>query len=107
MDDREKNETIELYENFATGGLIHFYITRLTIGAANTEWFTIIVKDSNEKEIFRKELEPSVPNTPTMFVDWSNYKAIFLDTKIQENFFVYVIDKLGDENSKFKFEVIQ
>lgn len=52
-------------------------------------------------------MEPSVPNTPTMFVDWSNYKAIFLDTKIQENFFVYVIDKLGDENSKFKFEVIQ
>lgn len=48
-----------------------------------------------------------MPNTPTMFVDWSNYKAIFLDTKIQENFFVYVIDKLGDENSKFKFEVIQ
>jgi hypothetical protein len=103
----QKNEKINLYNNFALGGLLQLYITRLTIDAANTEWFTIIIKDSNEKEILRKELEPSIPNTPSMFVDWSNYGFVFLNSKINGSFFVYVIDKLGNENSKFKFEIKQ
>ena len=41
--EEKKKKEIDFYNRVALGGLIHLYLTRLTIGAANTEMFTIIV----------------------------------------------------------------
>ena len=104
--DEKKLKKIESYSTFMSGGLIHLYITRLTIAAANTEMFTIIVKDSTETEIFRKALKNNIPNVPSSGNDyWWNYTTIPITKNIQGNFFVYVIDRLGNDNSKFKFEI--
>ena len=104
--EEKKNLKIESFSKFARGGLIHLYLTRLTIDAANTEMFTIIVKDSTETEIFRKELKSDIPNVPSSGSSyWWNYASIPIATNIQEKIYVYVIDRLGDDNSKFKFEI--
>ena len=103
--EEKKTETLASYDNFAPGGLIHLYITRLTIDAANTKMFTVIVKDTNEKEIFRKELDGDIPETPSGGNYWWNYTTIPIDKKIEGSFFIYVIDQLGSDNGKFKFEV--
>lgn len=104
--EEKKNETIKLYNKFSSGGLIHLYITRLTIDAANTKMFTIIVKDSAETEIFRKELESDVPNVPSSGTRyWWNYESIALPISIQGNVSIYVIDRLGKDNSKFRFDI--
>jgi hypothetical protein len=103
----KKKETIDNYEKSYAGGWIHLYFTRLTIGAANTEMFTIIVKDSTDNnEILRKELENTIPNTPPAGSNyWWNYVITPLPSAIKGKFFIYVIDKLGQENAKTKFEV--
>jgi hypothetical protein len=104
--EEKKKEQIELYNRAAKGGLIYLYLTRLTIDAANTEMFTIIVKDSTETEIFRKELKSSVPRVPSSGSDyWSNSTPISIRESIQNKIYVYVIDRLGGDNSKFKFEI--
>ena len=70
--EEKKNKTIESYSQFASGGMIHLYLTRLTIDAANTEMFTIIIKDSAETEIFKKN------QTLYPFIFIVNFKFKFL-----------------------------
>jgi hypothetical protein len=97
------------YEKLAVGGMIYLYITRITIDAANTDNFTVIVKDSTDNnEIFRKQLKSNIAETPSSGDSqyWWNYTSVPISEKIQGKFYIYIIDRLGDENNKrFKFEV--
>ena len=105
----EKKKTfIGAYEKSSAGGIIHLYLTRLTIEAANTNMFTIIVRDSTDSiEIIRKELEYDIPNTPPIGSNyWSNYTLIPIRKPFSGKIYVYIIDRLGRENNKFKFELI-
>lgn len=104
---QKKNETIDAYEKLAGGGMIYVYLTRLTINAANTNMFTVIVKDSTDsEEILRKDLSSDVPNTPPSGSSyWWNYASVPIPEKIYGAIYIYIIDKLGGDNNKFKFEV--
>jgi hypothetical protein len=105
--EEKKASTIKSYQDFAAGGVIALYITRLTIDAANTDMFTVIVRDSTDKnEIYRTELESSIPQVPSSGSSyWWNYSSIPLPTAISGKVYIYVIDKLGGDNGKFKFEL--
>jgi hypothetical protein len=102
-----KEEKKELYEKYASGGIIDLYITRLTIDAANTDMFTIIVKDSTDSnEILRKDLEGEIPMVPSSGSDyWWNYTTVIIPNPTKGKIYIYVIDNLGGDNNKFKFEV--
>jgi hypothetical protein len=104
----KKNETIETYKKLAAGGLIYLYLSRLTLAAANTNMFTVIVKDSTDNnEILREDLESTIPNTPATGSNyWWNYTSIPIPVKIKGKIYIYIIDKIGLENNKFKFEGI-
>jgi len=104
----KKKIYIGAYEKSAAGGMIYLYLTRLTIEAANTNMFTIIVRDSTDSiEIIRKELEYDIPNTPPIGSDyWSNYDLMPIRKEFSGRVYVYIIDRLGGENNKFKFELI-
>ncbi len=103
----KKKETVEAFEKLALGGMIHLYLTRLTIDAANTEMFTVVVRDSSDSnEILRKDLKSDIPNTPSSGSDyWWNYTAIPISEPVNGKIYIYIIDKLGGDNNKFKFEV--
>ncbi len=104
----KKEKTLSLYERFASGGMIHLYLTRLSIDAANTNMFTLIVKDSTDnKEIFRKDLDSKIANVPNEENYWWNYTSIPIKEKLQNKFYLYIIDKIGGDNNKFKFEIKQ
>jgi hypothetical protein len=103
-----KTRKIESYERLSSGGLIHLYLTRLTIDAANTNMFTVIIKDSTDNnEILRLDLKRNIPNTPLISGSnyWWNYTTIPIPDKINGNIYIYIIDKLGGDNNKFKFEL--
>ena len=102
-----KNKKLAIYDKGAPGGTIRLYITRLTIASANTEYFTVIVKDSNEVEVYRKDLTKDTPEVPNGDSYWWNTTSIWLPSKIEGSFFIYVIDKLSDDNGKFKFSVMR
>ena len=100
----KKNSTLETYATFMPGGYIHLAISRTTIGAANTEWFTIIVQDSSEKEIYRKTLKSDIADTPSYGnANWSNSAIVSIQVPLKKPFYVYVIDALGTKNKRFKF----
>jgi hypothetical protein len=105
--DEKKNDLIKSYEKIASGGIFHLYLTRLTIEAANTKMFTLIIKDSNDnQELFRKELDKSLPQLPSIGSDyWWNYSNICLSYKISGRVFVYIIDKLDTETPRYKFQL--
>lgn len=84
------------------GGQIRLDVTRITIDAADLEYFTIIVKDKNEKELFRKELDSSIPYPERSSDDWWNIGIISLDKIIKSGFYIYVVDELVDEVHKFE-----
>jgi hypothetical protein len=103
----KKNQQINMYTRIASGGIIHLYLSRLTIGAANTDMFTVIVKDSVSNEIYRESLKSDIPNLPSSGSSyWWNYAIIPLPTEIKGEVTVYVIDRIGsDGNSRFQFKM--
>ena len=104
----KKEKTLSMYEKFAFGGMIYLYLTRLTIDAANTNMFSIIIKDSTDsKEILRKEFTSKIANVPNGDNYWWNYHSVPIPAKLKGQFFIYIIDKIGGDNNKFKFEVKQ
>lgn len=102
----EKDRRVNMYETSATGGIIYFYIVRSTIEAANTDKFTVIIHDSTEKELFRARLESKIPSPPLNGGSWWNVDEIALPVNMSGPFFyVYIIDHLDRENSRYKFQV--
>lgn len=103
----KKHQVLESADKFLAGGVIHIYLTRLTIDAANAEWFTLIVKDSTDtNEIYRKELKRKTPNVPSRGTDyWWNNLVAPIPVNTSGKIYIYIIDRLGQENNKFKFEV--
>ena len=94
---------IEALKAVSIGGRIRLDIERITIGSANTEYFTIIIQDSSENELFRKTLESDIPNPSPSSDNWWNIAICSVDKRIKAPFYVYIIDAL--EEAPFKFEV--
>lgn len=99
--DGKLESTIDVYKRAWKGGLVKMYIERNTIGAANTDMFSIIIKDTDENELHRAELENNIPNYSSD--DWWNFGYAYIEERIKTPFYVYVVDKL--EDAPFKFEV--
>lgn len=94
---------IEMRKIASAGGQIRLDIERTTIGSANTEYFTVIIKDSEENELFRETLKSDVPNPSRSNDNWWNIALCSVDKRIKAPFYVYIVDAL--EEAPFKFEV--
>jgi len=94
---------IKMEKFIYVGGQIILHIERTTIGSANTEFFTIIIKDSDENEILRKTLKSDIPDPSYSNDTWRNFALCSVDKRIKTPFFVYVVDAIEEE--AFKFEV--
>lgn len=92
-------------EKYNRGGSILLYIERVTIAAGNFKYFTIVVRDSADTEIYREELKSDIPETPRRPRDlWSNYTSVLLPKQVSGKLNVYVIDAIG-ETKKYHFKV--
>ena len=94
---------LESYKSIYIGGQIRLDIERITIGSANTEYFSIIIKDIDENELYRVDLDSDIPETPNSNDYWWNISIKGIDKRIRAPFYVYIVDKL--EDAPFKFEV--
>ena len=52
----EKEILLRALRSESKGGEIRLTVERVTIDAANSKFFTVIIKDDTDKEIFRKQL---------------------------------------------------
>lgn len=109
LDDKGAQKIKSLIPN---GGRLVFSIYQLTIGAANTEYFSYVVKINGE-ELYRKDGQPRIPSTPTHYgskgVFWRNLDYIDLKNEIQigDSIEVFVINKLSDTRDVFSIKRIK
>ncbi len=102
----EKKTTKEVnkYKQMAQGGAIVLFIQRNNQDAANTKWYTITIRDKNEKELFKKSLNWQVPNMED-FNQWSNTAYIYIDIPLTIPFYVYVSELQMENIDDYKFEI--
>ena len=101
--DEKLNQTISEYKNFAKGGIVTLNVERLTIASANNEMFTVIIKDANDNEIYRKDLESDIPEYSSRKDIWWNIGSVFIPNRVKAPFYIYFVDKM--EKGPFKYEV--
>lgn len=94
--------TVDAYKKSAKGGVISIRIDRLTIESANPEMLTVIVKDSQDKEISREEMRSSVADHSSSTDMWYNFTTSFIPYRVKAPFFIYVVDKLQDVPLKYE-----
>ncbi|HRH71334.1 MAG TPA: hypothetical protein PLB89_17665 [Flavobacteriales bacterium] len=100
--DAELQTVLSSYYAVSEGGRIRIDIERSTIGAANWEYFTIVVQDSTGSEIFRKALDSDVPEYSSG--DWWNINLVNIPGYVRPPFNVFVIDQLEDAPFNFRIE---
>jgi hypothetical protein len=100
-----KHKAIDELHKQADGGLVHLYLTSYTPDAANTDMFSVTIKDASDKhEIYHKDLPSHKPNIPSEGGrDWWNYYVLKVPKKIHGNAFVHITDKHHEHT--FKFEI--
>lgn len=101
-------KTLGLFDSTKYGGRIVLSIGRITIGAANTKYFTIIIKDKDGNEVFRKKFDEAIPEVPSSGSEiWTNIKSESVwDVVLSTPFDVFIIDAIDDENPKTQFRVL-
>lgn len=97
------DEKIKIYKKDFRGGMLILHVDRETIGHANMEEFTLIVKSSKDEEIMRYTFGYDAPEIPNGDDFWWNIGGKNIPTKVDYPFYVYVIDGLTSD--KFKFEI--
>lgn len=96
---------IKVTVDASKGGEIMAYIARTSIEWANTENFTVIIKDKAGVEILRKKLKNDVPEVPIKGDYWWNITTITIPKKLDFPFDVFLIDA-GSSIPKCQFRVI-
>ena len=102
--EKKVNKETNKYKQIAHGGAIVLYIQRNNQDAANTKWYTITIRDKNEKELFKKTLNWQVPNMED-FNQWSNTAYIYIDIPLSIPFYVYVSELQMENIDDYKFEI--
>jgi hypothetical protein len=83
------------------GGEIIVHICELTIGAANTKYFTVIVEE-NGKEIIRENGRDNIPEVPRSPGGcWWNLMIVYIDKSVEHPLKVYVIDELSNKRYEY------
>jgi uncharacterized protein YheU (UPF0270 family) len=89
----------------AAGGMVVLYLRRNSQDAANTKWYTITVRDKDEKVLFKKTLSWQVPNMED-FDQWSNTAYIDIDIPLTIPFYIYVSQLQMSNINDYKFEIL-
>jgi hypothetical protein len=86
------------------GGRLILHIERSTIGAANTQYFTIIVFDRAGKEIVRRSGDDSIAEVPGSDGRWWNIMSLSLPEISEMPVKIRVVDTLSNKATEFEAE---
>lgn len=101
----KKTKTISAFKNLSPGGSVRLYITRPELDEARGSNFSVIVKDTAEREISRIDIQEKIPSAPRTDNLWSNILSARITAPVSPPFYIYVIDKLGGDNKRHKFRI--
>jgi hypothetical protein len=102
----KKNTLIGSIDRLAKGGKVGLYIERLTIESANAEFFTLIIHNADNKEIYRFQIKSKIADTPYDAGGlWHNYVTVPIPVELKGTNYIYIIDAISKEVPKYKFEI--
>ncbi len=112
INETKKKSTTEMWdekrlqnelEQVPKGGYVIIHITASTIGAANTEYWSYVIKDMDGQEITRKHGDNDIPEytTSQYGTTWWNIDLVPIMTKINGPFKVFVVDELMSRRSEY------
>ncbi|RMG82515.1 MAG: hypothetical protein D6707_02805 [Bacteroidetes bacterium] len=105
--DKEKKKIAE-YKKYAQGGLVLLFIQREGRDNANTSNFSIAVKTSDGKEMFKKKLKDTSARKSSDGAGWYSTAHGYIGKKVKTPFIVEIEERLPDGNTEtFVFEVIE
>ena len=96
-----EDRTNALVSTIPAGGRLVLHIERSTIGAANTEYFTMIVFDRDGKEIVRQVGSNDIANVPSANGMWWNIMVVDLPKTIEPPVKIRVVDTLSNTATEF------
>ena len=105
--DHNLKSDLSFYRSIAKGGVVTLDINRGTRGAANSDNFSVIIKDIDEKEIFRKDFVKNRPTYSSKSDGWWTYCYASIDKRVSAPVYIYVIDKLADAPFKYKVMAVK
>lgn len=100
----QRTKTLEYYKDSFPNGQLHIFITRFTSEAANPDKFTVILTDSTGTERYREQLKRVAPAQGPRY--HYSYCYVAFPTTLHGKVFIFVMDALGGDNARFKFEVV-
>lgn len=85
------------------GGYLILGIARITIGSADTKWFTVVIQDEAGKEIHRETLDSDVasPNHGGGVTVWKNLAIVAPPTELKTGYKVFVIDAITKKRHEY------
>lgn len=93
--------TIDEYDLTAAGGMVFLYVSRHSLETARSEHFSIIIQDTNGKELYRKHgVSTGLPDHSSIF--WYSFIAFPIAEEVPSTFKVFIIDDLTEPN-KYEF----
>lgn len=95
--ERFRQEALGLPE----GGFVVFRVSRMSIGAADSEWFTGIVQ-LNGRDVVRTTWNSSVPSPDVNYSGWLNVMVLAIPELMPRPFDVYLVDNLQKNRSHWK-----
>ena len=99
--DEKLNKLLDFIKINDNGGKIKLNIERNTIDGANTNMFSVVVKDTAGVELFRKKFDAEVAEVPSDTKYWWNMGELNVDKKIRPPFDIFLVDNLQDVPFKF------
>ncbi len=76
----------------SAGGDIELYIERLSNKAANLKYFTIVITDKQDKEVYNISLAEKEPMGKSENGNWYNYSKIQFPDDTKKEFHVWIFD---------------
>ncbi len=81
------------------GGMIELNVYRVTMGGADAKMFGVVIRDTTEKELFRKNFKD---RSPSIYgYRWWNILLVNIPDKIRPPFYVYAVDKVAEKPFKY------
>lgn len=87
-------------------GYLYIHISTQSVEESNTEHYSVIIHNLNNEEIYRKRLDPSVPNYEIVehMTIWNNYAVLSIPADVIPPFRVFTINHFTS-NDKHKKKV--
>jgi len=105
VDGETVRNTVDSLKQVAAGGYVYLYLERFLENRANLQYYSIIIRDKNDKTLFSKYFNYQAPSITAIRNTWWNYIVTEIPIELEYPFYIYVNDKQSQFLSTFKFRI--